>query len=126
MSTTDHTQDISPARLRLVVTASSAGTTFEWYDFFLGVPLAGLIAKLFFAGLGDTVGYLFALLSFAAGFAFRPLGAVIFGRMGDRQREASRHGGCLRERGRYGSLSRDQMRGCVAKVPPPVPPGEEK
>lgn len=84
MSTTDHTQDISPARLRLVVTASSAGTTFEWYDFFLGVPLAGLIAKLFFAGLGDTVGYLFALLSFAAGFAFRPLGAVIFGRMGDR------------------------------------------
>lgn len=84
MHTTDKTQEVSPARLRLVVTASSAGTTFEWYDFFLGVPLAGLIAQLFFAGLGDTMGYLFALLSFAAGFAFRPLGAIVFGRMGDR------------------------------------------
>jgi len=84
MKTNDNAHEVSPARMRLVVTASSAGTTFEWYDFFLGVPLAGLIAKLFFAGLGDTMGYLFALLSFAAGFAFRPLGALIFGRMGDR------------------------------------------
>ena len=76
--------EIPPERLRLVVAASTAGTTFEWYDFFLGVPLAGIIAKLFFAGLGDTAGYLFALLSFGAGFAFRPLGALVFGRMGDR------------------------------------------
>ena len=77
-------EEIPPSRLRLVVAASTAGTTFEWYDFFLGVPLAGIIAKLFFAGLGDTAGYLFALLSFGAGFAFRPLGALVFGRMGDR------------------------------------------
>ncbi|MFM7066779.1 MAG: MFS transporter, partial [Gammaproteobacteria bacterium] len=82
--TQDSNAEVPPERLKLVVTASTAGTTFEWYDFFLGVPLAGIIAKLFFAGLGDTVGYLFALLSFAAGFAFRPLGALVFGRMGDR------------------------------------------
>ena len=71
-------------RLRLVVAASAAGTTFDWYDFFLAVPLASLIAKLFFAGLDEATAYLFALGSFAAGFAFRPLGAILFGRMGDR------------------------------------------
>lgn len=68
----------------LVVAASAAGTTFEWYDFFLFVPLAAIVAKVFFAGLNDTAGYIFALLSFAAGFATRPLGALIFGRIGDR------------------------------------------
>ncbi len=68
----------------LVVTASAAGTAFEWYDFFLFVPLATIISKVFFAGLNDTAAYIFALLSFAAGFATRPLGALIFGRIGDR------------------------------------------
>jgi MFS family permease len=68
----------------LVVTASAAGTAFEWYDFFLFVPLATIISKVFFAGLNDTAAYIFALLSFAAGFATRPLGALIFGRVGDR------------------------------------------
>ena len=57
----------------LVVTASAAGTAFEWYDFFLFVPLATIISKVFFAGLNDTAAYIFALLSFAAGFATRPL-----------------------------------------------------
>ncbi len=68
----------------LIVVASAAGTTFEWYDFFLFVPLAAIISKTFFAGLNDTAAYIFALLSFAAGFATRPVGALIFGRIGDR------------------------------------------
>lgn len=68
----------------LVVAASALGTTFEWYDFFLFVPLAAIISKIFFAGLNDSAAYIFALLSFAAGFATRPLGALIFGRIGDR------------------------------------------
>ena len=67
-----------------LVIASAAGTTFEWYDFFLYVPLTAIIAKVFFAGLNDAAAYVFALLSFAAGFATRPLGALIFGRIGDR------------------------------------------
>jgi MFS family permease len=70
--------------MALIVTASAVGTTFEWYDFFLFVPLAGIISKVFFAGLNDSAAYIFALLSFAAGFATRPLGALLFGRIGDR------------------------------------------
>ena len=70
--------------MALLVVASAAGTTFEWYDFFLYVPLTTIIAKVFFAGLNDAAAYVFALLSFAAGFATRPLGALIFGRIGDR------------------------------------------
>lgn len=73
-----------PASMVLVVAASAAGTAFEWYDFFLFVPLAAIISKIFFAGLNDAAGYIFALGAFAAGFAFRPLGALIFGRIGDR------------------------------------------
>ncbi len=72
------------AGMALLVVASAAGTTFEWYDFFLYVPLTVIIAKVFFAGLNDAAAYIFALLSFAAGFATRPLGALIFGRIGDR------------------------------------------
>jgi predicted MFS family arabinose efflux permease len=68
----------------VVVAASSAGTAFEWYDFFVFVPLATIISKTFFAGLNDAAAYVFALGSFAAGFAFRPVGALIFGRVGDR------------------------------------------
>lgn len=69
----------------LVVAAASAGTAFEWYDFFVFVPLAGIISKTFFAGLNEAAQYVFALGAFAAGFAFRPIGALIFGRIGDRE-----------------------------------------
>ena len=72
------------ADIRVVVAASAAGTAFEWYDFFVFVPLASIISKIFFAGLNESAAYVFALGSFAAGFAFRPLGALIFGRIGDR------------------------------------------
>ena len=72
------------AGLGTVVAASAAGTAFEWYDFFVFVPLAGVISKTFFAGLNEASSYVFALGAFAAGFAFRPIGALIFGRIGDR------------------------------------------
>jgi MFS family permease len=71
-------------RLGLVVAASAAGTVFEWYDFFIFGSLAAIIAKHFFAGVGEAQGYLLALLTFAAGFAVRPLGAIVFGWFGDR------------------------------------------
>src|SRR3954471_13034669 len=67
-----------------VVIASSAGTAFEWYDFFIFGSLAPVISKVFFAGLDPTPALIAALGLFAAGFAFRPLGALIFGVMGDR------------------------------------------
>jgi len=67
-----------------VVTASSAGTAFEWYDFFIFGSLAPVIAKVFLAGLDPTAALVAALALFAVGFAFRPLGAIIFGAMGDR------------------------------------------
>ena len=67
-----------------VVTASSAGTAFEWYDFFIFGSLAPIISKVFFAGLDPTPALVAALALFAVGFAFRPLGAIIFGAMGDR------------------------------------------
>ena len=66
-----------------VIGASSVGTVFEWYDFFLYGSLAGFITKNFFSGVNETTGYIFALLAFAAGFAVRPLGALVFGRLGD-------------------------------------------
>jgi MFS family permease len=66
-----------------VVLAASLGTGFEWYDFFLYGSLASVISKQFFSGVSETNGFIFALLTFAAGFAVRPLGALIFGRMGD-------------------------------------------
>jgi MFS family permease len=77
-------QAISPAALRRVIFASSLGTVFEWYDFYLYGSLAAIIAKQFFSGLNDTSGFIFALLAFAAGFAVRPFGALVFGRLGDR------------------------------------------
>ena len=73
-----------PWNMGLVVAASAAGTAFEWYDFFVFVPLASILAKTFFSGLTDTAAYIFALGAFATGFAFRPVGALIFGRVGDR------------------------------------------
>ena len=69
---------------RRVIAASSLGTMFEWYDFYLYASLAATIGKHFFAGINETTAFIFALLAFAAGFAVRPFGAVIFGRMGDR------------------------------------------
>ncbi|HEY6940854.1 MFS transporter [Dokdonella sp.] len=66
-----------------VIIASSVGTVFEWYDFYLYGSLAAIIAKQFFSGLNPTSGFIFALLAFAAGFAVRPFGAIIFGRLGD-------------------------------------------
>ncbi|MBV8659253.1 MAG: MFS transporter [Burkholderiales bacterium] len=68
---------------RKVIFASSLGTVFEWYDFYLYGSLAAIIAKQFFAGVNDTTAYIFALLAFAAGFAVRPFGALVFGRLGD-------------------------------------------
>src|SRR5438067_6032234 len=67
---------------RKVIFASSLGTVFEWYDFYLYGSLAAIIAKQFF--LGDpTTSFIFALLTFAAGFLVRPFGALVFGRLGD-------------------------------------------
>jgi MFS family permease len=66
-----------------VIFASSLGTVFEWYDFYLYGSLAAIIAKQFFAGLDPTSAYIFALLAFAAGFLVRPFGALVFGRLGD-------------------------------------------
>src|SRR3954470_2023107 len=73
-----------PWSMKRVIAASSAGTAFEWYDFFIFGSLATTIQKVFFAGLNPTAGTLAALGLFAAGFAFRPLGALIFGVVGDR------------------------------------------
>jgi MFS family permease len=67
----------------LVIGASSVGTVFEWYDFYLYGSLATYITKHFFSGVNETTGYIFALLAFAAGFAVRPFGALVFGRLGD-------------------------------------------
>jgi hypothetical protein len=66
-----------------VIFASSLGTVFEWYDFYLYGSLAAIIAKQFFSALNPTSGFIFALLAFAAGFAVRPFGALVFGRLGD-------------------------------------------
>ena len=71
------------ADVRLVIGAASAGTVFEWYDFYLYGSLASFITKQFFSGVNETTGYIFALLAFAAGFAVRPFGALVFGRLGD-------------------------------------------
>src|ERR1700741_3442539 len=68
---------------RKVIFASSLGTVFEWYDFYLYGSLAAIIAKHFFVGVNETTSFIFALLAFAAGFAVRPFGAIIFGRLGD-------------------------------------------
>jgi MFS family permease len=68
---------------RRVIFASSLGTVFEWYDFYLYGSLAAIISKQFFAGVNETTAFIFALLAFAAGFAVRPFGAILFGRLGD-------------------------------------------
>ena len=71
------------AEERKVIFASSLGTVFEWYDFYLYGSLAAIIAKQFFAGTDPNTAFIFALLAFAAGFLVRPFGAIVFGRLGD-------------------------------------------
>ena len=71
------------AEEKKVIFASSLGTVFEWYDFYLYGSLAAIIAKQFFAGLDPTSAFIFALFAFAAGFIVRPFGALFFGRLGD-------------------------------------------
>ena len=87
MSTTDLSQGGAnrpmTAEERRVIVASSLGTVFEWYDFYLAGSLAANINANFFSGVNETAGFIFVLLSFAAGFAVRPFGALVFGRLGD-------------------------------------------
>jgi MFS family permease len=68
---------------RTVIVASSLGTVFEWYDFYLYGSLSAIIGKQFFSALNETSQFIFALIAFAAGFAVRPFGALFFGRLGD-------------------------------------------
>src|SRR5215471_11344914 len=68
---------------RLVIFASSLGTVFEWYDFYIYGTLTAILTKQFFSGVNPTAGFIFTLLAFAAGFAVRPFGALVFGRVGD-------------------------------------------
>jgi len=67
----------------LIIGASSLGTVFEWYDFYLYGLLASVISAQFFSGVNEVTGFIFALAAFAAGFAVRPFGALVFGRLGD-------------------------------------------
>jgi MFS family permease len=75
--------ETDPQKLRLVVAASSAGTVFEWYDFFIFGLLASVMGQHFFAGSPPAAQFIFALLTFGVGFAARPLGAIVFGAIGD-------------------------------------------
>jgi MFS family permease len=81
-----NSEQSAPARRQsaaLVIAASSLGTIFEWYDFYLYGLLAAIITSQFFSGVNETTGFIFALAAFAAGFAVRPFGAILFGRIGD-------------------------------------------
>lgn len=80
---TGESGDVSPAKMRQVVAASAAGTVFEWYDFFIFAILTSIISRHFYAGLPDAQAFVFTLLTFAVGFIVRPLGALVFGKMGD-------------------------------------------
>ncbi|MDP3676866.1 MAG: MFS transporter [Novosphingobium sp.] len=82
MAATEHTP--SAKEMRLVIAASSAGTIFEWFDFFIYGTLAALIGKAFFPADNETLQLLLVWAGFAVGFGFRPLGAVLFGYLGDR------------------------------------------
>ena len=68
---------------RRVIIGSSLGTVFEWYDFYLYGLLASALSHHFFSGVNETTGFILALMAFAAGFAVRPFGALVFGRVGD-------------------------------------------
>src|SRR5512133_2499798 len=84
MATVAEQQQHKSGSMARIIIASSAGTAFEWYDFFIFGSLAPVISKVFFAGLEPTPALIAALGLFAAGFAFRPLGALIFGVLGDK------------------------------------------
>ena len=77
-------KEVSKSEIRLVIGASSAGTVFEWYDFFIYATLAGFIGKAFFPSGSETLETLLVWAGFAVGFGFRPLGAILFGYLGDR------------------------------------------
>ncbi len=81
---TDAAKTRAEPGLKTVVTASAAGTAFEWYDFFVFGSLTTIIARHFFADAGETVSYIMALLTFGLGFVVRPLGALVFGWFGDK------------------------------------------
>ena len=84
MANISTTEDLAKSQSnRLVIAASSLGTVFEWYDFYLYGLLATYISAQFFSGVNETTGFIFALGAFAAGFAVRPFGALVFGRIGD-------------------------------------------
>src|SRR5690349_3554465 len=76
-------QTAAPRSSPFVITGAALGSLFEWYDFFLYGALAAEIAKRFFAGVDEATGFVLALATFGAGFAVRPLGALVFGRIGD-------------------------------------------
>ena len=80
---TKHVDEGITKEERTVIVASSLGTVFEWYDFYLYGSLSAIIGKTFFSALNETSQFIFALLAFAAGFAVRPFGAIVFGRLGD-------------------------------------------
>ena len=82
-SSARYDNELSVGDVRRVIFASSLGTVFEWYDFYLYGSLAAIISKQFFSGVNPTAAFIFALLAFAAGFAVRPFGALVFGRLGD-------------------------------------------
>mgnify|MGYP006271737275 CR=1 FL=1 len=83
MSTLAASSEAISSQDKKVIFASSLGTVFEWYDFYLYGSLAAIISKQFFSAVNPTTGFIFALLAFAAGFAVRPFGALVFGRLGD-------------------------------------------
>ena len=80
--TSENTSGVDRSHRR-VIFASSLGTVFEWYDFYLYGALSAIISRQFFSGVDETTGFIFALLAFAAGFFVRPFGAIVFGRLGD-------------------------------------------
>ena len=79
----DRTEGSMTAEERLVIFASSLGTVFEWYDFYIYGTLTAILTREFFSAANPTAGFIFTLLAFAAGFAVRPFGALVFGRLGD-------------------------------------------
>jgi MFS family permease len=77
------TVELGESNHTLVIFASSLGTVFEWYDFYIYGTLGAILAGKFFSGVAPQMAFIFTLLAFAAGFAVRPFGALIFGRVGD-------------------------------------------
>ncbi|GAA4757392.1 MFS transporter [Sphingomonas daechungensis] len=80
---TNDDASVTSQNSKLVIAASSLGTIFEWYDFYLYGLLATILTAQFFSGVNETTGFILALAAFAAGFFVRPFGALVFGRIGD-------------------------------------------